>query len=227
MLIQLAVLLAAIVPGATNNRILVLGPKAKTATEDVRLAAVAALASSLEKQRMISRRLQDGNLVDLSGKKLLRDPIGVQLRSLLQAGCEGAVCGETLRNAFSALGGVARVRIKPLGEKGGLVTVWISGLRADGAFAKRKERSVVLAELDLMSVSKAVTELGTGLHTFKARADGAPATMVVPEVGATKKASAPKGLTGLAPWKVVADADRKSMQAELEKRTESRIGVRR
>jgi hypothetical protein len=217
LLIQLAVLLAAIVPGATNNRILVLGPKAKTATEDVRLAAVAALASSLEKQRMISRRLQDGNLVDLSGKKLLRDPIGVQLRSLLQAGCEGAVCGETLRNAFSALGGVARVRIKPLGEKGGLVTVWISGLRADGAFAKRKERSVVLAELDLMSVSKAVTELGMGLHTFKARADGAPATMVVPEVGAAKKASAPKGLTGLAPWKVVADADRKSMQAELEK----------
>jgi hypothetical protein len=217
LLIQLAVLLAAIVPGATNNRILVLGPKAKTASEDVRLAAVAALASSLEKQRLVSRRLQDGNLVDLSGKKLLRDPIGIQLRSLLQSGCEGAVCGETLRNAFSALGGVARVKIKPLGEKGGLVTVWISGLRADGAFAKRKERSVVLAELDLMSVSKAVTEMANGLHKYKARADGAPATMVVPEVGMAKAAEAPKGLTGLAPWKVVADADRKSMQAELEK----------
>mgnify|MGYP001501264123 CR=1 FL=1 len=91
MLIQLAVLLAAIVPGATNNRILVLGPKAKTASEDVRLAAVAALATTLEKDRLISRRLQDGNLVDLKGKKLLRDPIAVQLRSLLQAGCEGAV----------------------------------------------------------------------------------------------------------------------------------------
>ncbi len=217
MLIQVAVLLAAIVPGATNNRILVLGPKAKTASEDVRLAAVAALATNLEKQRLVSRRLQDGNLVDLSGKKLLRDPIGVQLRSLLQAGCEGAVCGETLRRAFSALGGVARVRIKPLGEKGGLVTVWIRGLRADGAFAARKERSMVLPVLDLMSVSQAVTEMSQGLHKYKPRVDGAPSTMVVPEVGEAKKAEAPKGLTGLAPWKVVADADRKSMQAELEK----------
>ena len=217
MLIQVAVLLAAIVPGATNNRILVLGPKAKTATEDVRLAAVAALATTLEKQRLVSRRLQDGNLVDLSGKKLLRDPIGIQLRSLLQAGCEGAVCGETLRRAFSALGGVARVRIKPLGDKGGLVTVWIRGLRADGVFAARKERSMVLPVLDLMSVSKAVTEMSQGLHKYKPRVDGAPSTMVVPEVGEAEKAEAPKGLTGLAPWKVVADADRKSMQAELEK----------
>ena len=217
MLIQVAVLLAAIVPGATNNRILVLGPKAKTASEDVRLAAVAALATSLEQQRLVSRRLQDGNLVDLSGKKLLRDPIGIQLRSLLQAGCEGAVCGENLRRAFSALGGVARVRIKPLGEKGGLVTVWIRGLRADGAFAARKERSMVLPVLDLAAVSKAVTEMSLKLHKYKPRVDGAPSTMVVPEVGEAKKAAAPKGLTGLAPWKVVADADRKSMQAALEK----------
>ena len=217
MLIQVAVLLAAIVPGATNNRILVLGPKAKTAAEDVRLAAVAALATSLEKQRLVSRRLQDGNLVDLSGKKLLRDPIGIQLRSLLKAGCEGAVCGESLRQAFSALGGVARVRIKPLGEKGGVVTVWIRGLRADGVFAERRERSAVLPVLDLASVSKVVTELGQGLHKYKPRVDGAPSTMVVPEVGEAKKVEAPKGLTGLAPWKVVADADRKSMQAELEK----------
>ena len=180
MLIQLAVLLAAIVPGATNNRILVLGPKVKTASEDVRLAAVASLASALEKQRLVSRRLQDGNLVDLSGKKLLRDPIAVQLRSLLQAGCEGAVCGSNLRRAFSALGGVARVRIKPLGEKGALVTVWLRGLRADGSFAPRKERSAVLAELNLMNVSKAVTELSTDLYKYRARADGAPPTMVVP-----------------------------------------------
>jgi hypothetical protein len=216
LLIQLAVLLAAIVPGATNNRILVLGPKAKTASEDVRLAAVAALASSLEKQRLISRRLQDGNLVDLSGKKLLRDPIAVQLRSLLQAGCEGAVCGKNLRRSFSALGGVARVRLKPLGEKGALVTVWLSGLRADGSFAQRKERSVVVPELNVGSVTAVVSELGNGLHRFKARADGAPPTMAVPELGEPKKAEAPKGLTGLAPWKVVADADRKVLQAELE-----------
>lgn len=216
LLIQTAVLLAAIVPGATNNRILVLGPKAKTASEEVRLSAVAALASSLEQQRMVSRRLQDGNLVDLSGKKLLRDPIQVQLRSLLQAGCEGAVCGKVLRSAFSALGGVARVRIKPLGEKGGLVSVWISGLRGDGTFATRKTRSAVIASLDSASVAAAVTEMAAGLHKFKARADGAPATMVVPEINEAKNKEEVKGLTGLAPWKVVADADRKSLQAELE-----------
>ena len=68
-----------------------------------------------------------------------------------------------------------------------------------------------------MAVSKAVTEMSEGLHKYKPRVDGAPSTMVVPEVGEAKKAEAPKGLTGLAPWKVVADADRKLMQAELEK----------
>jgi hypothetical protein len=213
--IHLAVILAAIISGATNNRVLVLGPKTKAASVEVRDAAVAALAMALEKQRLVSRRLQQGNLVDIKGKKLLRDPIGVQLRSLLQAGCEGDVCGATLRAAFSALGAVARVTIKPLGAKGGLVTVWIRGLRSDGSFAPRKSRSAVLTAFTDVSIGPVVTALTTGLHNYKPKPIAGPQVMVIPEIGSTK-VEAPKGLTGLAPWRVVADAARKALQAELE-----------
>jgi len=217
LLIQVAVLLAAIVPGATNNRILVLGPKGKNAAEDVRLAAVSSMAAQLEKHKLVSRRLMDGNLIDISGKKLLRDPIAVQLRSLLKGGCEGALCAKNLRKAFSALGGVARVRIKPFESGGGVVTVWLSGLRANGKYADRKERSAVVEKIDAASVAAVVTELTTDLHKYKAKPDSAPATMVLPEAaGAGATASVGKGLTGLAPWKVVADSDKKAQQAEME-----------
>ena len=111
-------ILAAILPGASNNRILVLGPKASSASQEVREAAIVSLALGLEKQRLTSRRLESGNLLDIKGKRLLKDPIPVRLRSLLKAGCEQSVCALALRKAFNALGGVARVRVEPLGKGG-------------------------------------------------------------------------------------------------------------
>jgi hypothetical protein len=209
------IVLAALVPGATNNRILVLGPKASTASDEVRAAAVSALAMALEADKLISRRMVAGNLIDIRGKRLLRDPIQIRLRSLIKAGCEGAVCARELRKAFSALGGVARVTIDPLG-KGGVLTIWLAGIDASGKYAKRIVRSVVVTDLAGDGMSAAVKLAAKNLRNYKSRPDSAYPTAVVPVSGSPAKVGSLATVTDLAPWSVIADRRKKTMQAKLE-----------
>jgi hypothetical protein len=214
-LFSTVLMLAALVPGATNNRILVLGPKASTASAEVRAAAVSALAVALEADKLTTRRMDSGNLIDIRGKRLLRDLIPIRLRSLIKAGCEGAVCARELRKAFSALGAVARVTIDPLG-KGGVVTVWLAGINSSGKYAKRISRSVVVTDLASPGLAEAIAGAAKDLRKYKARPNPTYPTAVVPAGGAPAQAAPTAAVTDLAPWSVIADRRRKALQAKLE-----------
>lgn len=214
MLLNLLLIVAAI-PGATNPRTLVLGPKVNSASEDIRLSAVAKLAEALEDSKLMTRRLSNGNLIDFKGKELLRTPIAVMLRSLLQAGCEQEVCAKELRKAFSRLGAVARVTIEPLAGKGALVTVWARGISRDGAYGQRIERRAVVEKLDPETVSNAVGLLAKDIGEYRPAPISDPATLVVPAAKKPAEAAVVT-LTDLAPWKVIADQRAKKLAAALE-----------
>ena len=219
MLLNLLLIVAAI-PGATNPRTLVLGPKVNSASEDVRLSAVAKLAEALEDSKLMTRRLSNGNLIDFKGKELLRTPIAVMLRSLLQAGCEQEVCAKELRKAFSRLGAVARVTIEPLG-KGALVTVWARGISRDGVYGQRLERSAVIQKVDTESVNQAVELLGKKLGDYRPAPISDPPTLVLPPVK-KPEATAVVTLNDLAPWKVIADQKARDLAAALEAQRKER-----
>ncbi|MBM66462.1 MAG: hypothetical protein CMH55_09530 [Myxococcales bacterium] len=221
MLLNLLLIVAAI-PGATNPRTLVLGPKVNSASEDVRLSAVAKLAEALEDSKLMTRRLSNGNLIDFKGKELLRTPIAVMLRSLLQAGCEQEICAKELRKAFSRLGAVARVTIEPLNkDKGALVTVWVRGISRDGAYGQRIERRAVIEKVDPETVGNVVAQLGKGISDYRPAPISDPPTLVRPPAKKPQE-QAVVTLTDLAPWKVIADQRAKQLAAALDAQRKER-----
>lgn len=215
-----ALLVLAALPGATNPRTLILGPKVKSASEDIRMAAEANLAMALEESKLMTRRLRNGNLIDIKGKELLKTPIAVMLRSLLQAGCEKEICAKELRKAFSRLGGVARVTIQPVGA-GAIVRVWARGIKQNGSYAQRLERSAVIEKLNADTVAEAVRTLSKGITDYRPQPVSDPATLVMPKPKKVEAAPAVT-LTDLAPWKVIADQKAREMAAALEAQRKER-----
>ena len=157
MLLNLLLIVAAI-PGATNPRTLVLGPKVNSASEDVRLSAVAKLAEALEDSKLMTRRLSNGNLIDF--KEGTPESAHRSHAALVTAaGCEQGSAPKSFVKHSAVL-----ERAHQRSSQRGRPQRVARGIGRDGV-AQRLERST-LSKVDTESVNQAVELLGKNSETI-------------------------------------------------------------